>query len=100
MSRPSRLTRPAGGFRGPETTLKRVVFPAPLGPIRPVIRPFGTSMLTSESTRLPPNRTLTLSTASISGLLGADGAPDHAQVLGREGPLDAHQLEGHVVGLL
>ena len=37
MSSPCMCTDPDVGGRTPAITLKRVVFPAPLGPIRPVI---------------------------------------------------------------
>src|SRR4029453_5246202 len=42
MSSPSKTTRPASGGISPETQLKSVVFPAPLGPIRPVMVPART----------------------------------------------------------
>ena len=40
-------------------TLNNVVFPAPLGPISPVISPGSTPMLTSSTATLPPKRTVT-----------------------------------------
>jgi hypothetical protein len=39
MSSPSMMTVPEVGGRTPAITLKRVVFPAPLGPTSPVIDP-------------------------------------------------------------
>ena len=39
MSSPSKTTRPASGGINPETQLNSVVFPAPLGPMRPVMVP-------------------------------------------------------------
>src|ERR671931_9217 len=47
----------------PVTTLKKVVFPAPLGPIRAVIDPSRTSSVAPLTARTPPKR---LTTASVS----------------------------------
>ena len=44
-------------------TLKQVVLPAPLGPIRPRISPSLMSKLTSSSATTPPNRSVTSSTS-------------------------------------
>jgi hypothetical protein len=41
MSSPAIVTRPEVGGRTPAITLNSVVLPAPLGPISPVIDPFG-----------------------------------------------------------
>src|SRR6476661_6774739 len=46
-------------------TLKQVVLPAPLGPIRPRISPSLMWKLTSLSATTPPNRSVTLSTSRI-----------------------------------
>jgi len=35
--------------------LKHVVFPAPFGPINPVIEPRGTSNVAPSTARFPPN---------------------------------------------
>src|SRR3954468_5134213 len=43
-------------------TLNNVVFPAPLGPIRPVTRPGSAARSTSWRAMTPPKRTLTSST--------------------------------------
>ena len=54
MSVPLNLTRPVSGFKKPEISAKRVVLPAPLGPISATIFPSGTSRLASETARKPP----------------------------------------------
>src|SRR6516162_9994114 len=59
MSSPSSVTRPRVGFSRPVTTLNRVVFPAPLGPIRPVMCPPSAARDTSSTATRPPNRTVT-----------------------------------------
>ncbi len=43
----------------PVMQLKRVVFPAPLGPINANTWPFGTSKLTWSTAVKPPNRLIT-----------------------------------------
>ena len=64
-------------------TLKQVVFPAPLGPIRPRISPFLISKATSLRATTPPNRRVTLSTTSRAspfvGRRAAAGFPGSAQ---------------------
>src|ERR1700722_7110155 len=57
MSSPKREIRPWVGETRPEQALKMVVFPAPLGPIRPVIVPRGAEKLTLFTAITPPNRT-------------------------------------------
>src|SRR6476659_1688448 len=64
MARPSKRTWPALGASKPVMTLNSVVLPAPLGPMRPVIRPASAPSDTSSTARLPPNRTTMLSTSS------------------------------------
>src|SRR5512139_577314 len=46
--------RPAETGSAPDTRLKRVVFPAPLGPIRPKTSPSRTSRLTPSRALSPP----------------------------------------------
>src|SRR3954454_3102885 len=53
-------------------TLKQVVFPAPLGPIRPRISPFLISKATSLSATTPPNLNVTLSTTNSASPLLAE----------------------------
>src|SRR6516164_3588231 len=113
MFTPSNTTRPPSGSCRPVITLKSVVFPAPLGPIRPVTRPGSTSMLASDSARRPPKRTTMSSVASSAtahlhqrgrrlhrALLGSGGQAgelvryaEHAielrRLLGGEGPGEA-----------
>src|SRR5215471_9025608 len=53
-STPRKRTLPAEGRNVPLITLKSVVFPAPLGPMKPQIWRSGTSMLTSFKAATPP----------------------------------------------
>jgi hypothetical protein len=55
---PSKRTSPESGFRNPLITLKTVVLPAPLGPIKPVTVPRGTEMLTPSRICSPLKLTL------------------------------------------
>ena len=57
-SRPSSSTWPCAGRRLPDRTSKRVVFPAPLGPINPSTSPADACTVTSSTARSPPNATL------------------------------------------
>src|SRR4051794_15025311 len=60
--------RPSVGVWRPVMTLNIVVFPAPLGPMRPVTRPASAARWTlSRASRLP-KRTLTSSTRSTGKL--------------------------------
>src|SRR3984957_10984058 len=69
-SRASRRTHPAFGRCMPVTTLNKVVFPAPFGPIHPVTEPPAALRDTSESPAKPPNRTEMLSTSRPTGTSG------------------------------
>src|SRR3954453_3730444 len=64
MLRPSKRTVPWLGFWSPLITLKQVVLPAPLGPIRPVIRPASAVKAAWSTAVTPPNWTTTSSTSS------------------------------------
>ena len=57
---------PSCGRTNPQTALKRVVLPAPLGPMMPVTLPGGTEIDTSLSAASPPKRTDTPSTRRIT----------------------------------
>ena len=48
-------------------TLKKVVLPAPLGPIKPTIDPFGTCKPTESKACTPPKRLETSVTSSSKG---------------------------------
>src|SRR2546430_936480 len=61
---PANSSSPASGLYRRVTTLKRVVLPAPLGPISPTICPFSTSRETSSIATMPPKRRVTLRTES------------------------------------
>ena len=63
-SRPSSATRPEVGDCSPLITLKHVVLPAPLGPIRPVTVPRSTSNEAWSTAVTPPNWTTTSSTCN------------------------------------
>src|SRR5690349_23815243 len=47
--------RPASGLSSPEIRLRRVVFPAPFGPMTAWNSPGPTSIVTSSVTTRPPN---------------------------------------------
>ena len=73
MGSPSCRTVPCVGRWKPVMTLKAVVFPAPLGPIRLVTVPAATVKLTPASAATPPNRTVR-SRASRVTTRGSDDA--------------------------
>src|SRR5262245_48846515 len=56
---------PDVGINAPDTQLKHVVFPEPLGPIRPRISPCATSNETSWSAVKPPKRLVRRLTVSM-----------------------------------
>ena len=66
MFAPRNHTRPSLGVRTPEITSKRVVLPAPFGPMRPHTAPSATVRLTPVSALMPPKRTPTSSSASTA----------------------------------
>ena len=59
IRRPLNSTRPAVGSMIPSRTLKNVVLPAPLGPMRLTIDPSGIVKSTSFTATRPPNRRVT-----------------------------------------
>src|SRR5918992_5350329 len=65
MSRASNAIDPALGPIRPVIRLKTVVFPAPLGPISPVIDPGSTRKLQSRTAWTPPNSRLSSRSSSI-----------------------------------
>ncbi len=52
---PSNITEPSSGWYSLVITLKAVVLPAPLGPMRPTTFPASTSIDTSSRAVMPPN---------------------------------------------
>src|SRR3569833_1270193 len=66
MSRPSKVTTPELAGVTPQTVVTRVVFPAPLGPIRPTTSPLPTEMETSRSAFRPLKWRDTLDRCRIS----------------------------------
>ena len=77
MSRPSSSTRPATGFWNPLSTLRKVVLPAPLGPMRPTISPGLTSKSTSSRARTPLKETPIPSVRSAGPLMSAPRPRQH-----------------------
>src|ERR1700730_3307435 len=94
MSRPSNQIEPADGRKKPLIMLKKVVLPAPFGPITARSSPFGTLSETSRTaTRLPKllvtlrtSRTFMLGTRSCFAL-----ASDEAKQSAREEQHDRHE---------
>src|SRR5260370_22911469 len=68
ISCPWTLIEPAVGGNGPESMLKIVLLPEPLGPIRPRISPGSTLNETLLTAVKPPKRLTKPSTASIAKL--------------------------------
>src|SRR5262245_33650377 len=88
--------RPWVGHWKPATIANSVVLPAPLGPIRAVMRPLSTASEAWSSARSPPNCLETFSTASSASAIAAlrrqgrqAGRPP------REQTSDAGRGEGH-----
>ena len=71
MSSPLKTMRPPVGRSTPVRQLKKVLLPAPFGPMMARISPRATSKLTSDSAARPPKRTDSSSVLRI----GADAAP-------------------------
>src|SRR5579872_6955705 len=97
MARPAKRMVPESGFRKPVTTSIIVLFPAPLGPIRPVTDPSATEKDMSLIACTPPNLLETPSTvkrSAISGpCLGAGcGAIGSGRLLWEE--MDPHHAGG------
>src|SRR5712692_2385024 len=65
MSSPSKVIRPPLAGRVPASTARKVDLPAPLGPIRPVISPRGTSSETPSTACMPSNCRRTSRATSI-----------------------------------
>jgi hypothetical protein len=55
MSTPLSRIRPESGLSAPVTKLKKVLFPAPLGPITAVSDPSAKLKLMSSAALTPPN---------------------------------------------
>src|SRR6185436_692824 len=65
-SRPAKRTLPSSGRTNPVTAAKRVVLPAPLGPINAAISPPATSRLAPSTARRPPNILVSPRTSSTA----------------------------------
>ncbi len=66
MARPSKAIVPASGLRLPATRLKKVVLPAPFGPISPWIAPGATASDAPSTAFNPPKRLTRPSALSIA----------------------------------
>jgi hypothetical protein len=71
MSWPPMVTDPLVGRWKPLRTFKRVVLPAPFGPISPKISPGDTSSDTASSATISPKRTVTARAERASAFGGA-----------------------------
>src|SRR3974377_42636 len=65
---------PPSARRKPVITLKTVVFPAPFGPMRPVMRPAATSQAHSSTACMPPKALDTFSIVMIGAVTASSGA--------------------------
>ena len=85
---PAIETVPAAGFSRPVQALNVVVLPAPLGPIRPVIRPAGASSVTRSTATRPPKRTsrslMPRSADRTAGASAAAAAPPRSRLGAQE----------------
>src|SRR6266567_3625783 len=91
----------------PVTRLKRVLLPAPLGPIRAWMLPSSTARSTRSTATRPPKRMVTLSSSRIAMLIpgagrvppdGAQQEPgevDPAHQADEQGAVDQHPVVGH-----
>ena len=70
---PRKRTSPSVGASWPVSRLKKVVLPAPLGPMMLTISPRFTDRLTLSTARKPPNCLATPVTSSSAGLASALG---------------------------
>ena len=68
-SSPKACTDPAAGFTNPLRTLKKVVLPAPLGPINPHV-PAGNVTVMPSIGLTPPKRT----SRSLTSIIRAPGS--------------------------
>src|SRR5579864_2146548 len=95
MSWPSNVMVPALAGRVPASTAMKVDLPAPLGPIRPVIFPSGTSIDTPSTARMPSKWRCTSRATSMA----PSGRPDTVDLLGIRASLEhAPRLGPHALG--
>jgi len=71
---PLKVQLPLSGLSKPVSRLKKVVLPAPLGPMRAVITPRWISTWSTSTAVSPPNRRTTFSATSTGSGLGAPGS--------------------------
>src|SRR5712692_2259566 len=86
MDRPWKVTWPASGWRNPDSRPKTVVFPAPLGPIRPTISPSPTLNERPFTAWRPPKCLSRPATSSMQSGLRSPERPLHPRhrALGKE----------------
>src|SRR6056297_53304 len=73
-SSPLNVQRPWSGVSNPVSRLNRVVLPAPLGPIRPVMSPAGISRWSTSTAVRPPKDRCTPSMVSMGSGLATPGS--------------------------
>src|SRR5690606_1996989 len=71
---PSKVQVPVSGLSKPVSRLKRVVLPAPFGPMSAVIAPRGTSRWSTSTALRPPKVRVTLSAMMIGSTFATPGA--------------------------
>src|SRR5918996_1512560 len=84
MSRPSRRTEPASARRWPVMRLKKVVLPAPLGPMMAAICPRATPRLTPPTAWKPSNDLRMSRTSSTPRPQPVPGGVERAHDAARE----------------
>src|SRR5262245_51843107 len=77
MSKPRHVPEPESGVSNPHNILSVVVFPDPFGPRNPVMRPRGTWMEKSFTTRLSPNDLLRSFTSMTRSVIGRSSCSVH-----------------------
>src|SRR5579884_4542985 len=94
--RPANTTSPASGRKKPVTRLKRVVLPAPFGPMSAVMDPCSTARLARSTARTPPNARRRSRTSRIGAGPGAPGrlATEHHLLALAPQPLGAPYHDG------
>ena len=81
MRRPRKTIRPLVGASAPDTRLKSVVLPAPLGPISPVMVPGMISREQWSTARTPP-KSLTTSRTCSTGAVSVTSPPSRSVIQG------------------
>src|SRR5438034_2711862 len=82
MSRPSSEIRPRLGCRNPNIVLRRVDFPAPFGPITPVMVPGSTRRVMSARMSMPSTYPATSCSTASRFILWSQVRLEHQRVVG------------------